>query len=168
MWALDKKTFSCRKCPLQFPSRSCFQKHLVETHYHHCSKCKKAFASRQQLAQHAAQHNLRFTCPVCGKVKDSLHKFRLHQQTHQPKVQCATCKRFFATKRVLETHQLVHSSSKPYGCRFCPKTFGDPATRRRHENIHKKKRFACTRVGCGRSFSRRATLEQHVRAHDEG
>lgn len=81
--------------------------------------------------------------------------------------QCPTCEKWYKTRFQVNSHIKWHlpKDERPAKCDQCPKTFVDVGALKRHvERIHDVvKRHVCE--VCGKAFSNRNTLWQHVDNH---
>ena len=113
------------------------------------------------------------TCPKCSTIfKHSTH-FHRHVKrcgTTEHNLQCPYCLQIFTRKDNLKTHmKKKHPQSAPlpiqgFTCDKCQKVF----VYEMPFNVHQKscgkdkpKPFQCTFSGCGKSFTRKSTLDDH-------
>ena len=56
------------------------------------------------------------------------------QNQNQP--QCDVCGKYFAHKRNIERHKLIHTGARPYQCKICLKAYNQKATLKAHMAVH--------------------------------
>ena len=106
-----------------------------------------------------------YRCNVCDKQffgKDTLIK---HLRVHTgQKFVCAVCEMNFTTNEELGEHNIRnHSRGKPYHCTVCDKHFSRKRILTTHQRIHtRQKLFECK---CGKAFAKRSHLTDHTRVH---
>ena len=79
----------------------------------------------------------------------------------------AGCQAKFGRKRHLDRHvNEVHLKKKPFKCSHCSKDFGCKQNLSRHiKLVHQKERaFLCQEIDCGRKFSQKDVLRDHMRS----
>ena len=103
-----------------------------------CPVCGKSFQSWAEMSHHFVQHNREpekfpfYFCDVCrqwatNKIEIETHKHlalaHSEGQKQKPSFKCGECHKEFRLKHQLETHSLVHSGLKQFGCEKCGKLF---------------------------------------------
>lgn len=78
--------------------------------------------------------------------------------------QCDVCKKTFAVPARLVRHYRTHTGERPFECEFCHKMFSVKENLQVHRRIHTKERpYKCDR--CGRAFEHSGKLHRHMRIH---
>ena len=96
-----------------------------------CQICSRSFALKHELKDHEEIHSgLKFDCKKCDKKFVSKRRLNLHfRSIHLPKVQLApatgeVCKKTLSDRGELQRHKrLVHSTIRPFTCKYCPRTY---------------------------------------------
>jgi len=85
-------------------------------------------------------------------ILSSLNFKRIHYRDQNAAFQCTECDKSFLTKIKLGYHMKnVHSTERPYKCRFCPKDFKVKKLLCEHERLHTGERpFQCPH--CPKTF----------------
>ncbi|NXM51581.1 ZN736 protein, partial [Gymnorhina tibicen] len=131
-----------------------------------CPECGKSFGCGSRFAKHRRGHagERPFLCRHCGKsfgVSSNLYR---HQRAHAGAAGIPTdAERREGSERGEEPaspRRLLHSSSPPFQCRDCGKSFSWSSHWQRHRRIHTgEKPYECAE--CGKSFSRSSHLYRH-------
>ncbi|XP_043474659.1 zinc finger protein 181-like isoform X2 [Leptopilina heterotoma] len=75
---------------------------------------------------------------------------------------CEFCKKEFTHTGDLNKHRRKHTGEKPYDCSICKRKFSHASNLVRHQRIHSgEKPFSCP-LKCGRNFTRKDKLSEHV------
>ena len=78
--------------------------------------------------------------------------------------QCDVCKKTFAVPARLVRHYRTHTGERPFECEFCHKMFSVKENLQVHRRIHTKERpYKCD--VCGRAFEHSGKLHRHMRIH---
>ncbi|CAK7217786.1 hypothetical protein SCUCBS95973_003262 [Sporothrix curviconia] len=165
--------FRCRgydeNCTRSFRKHQTLQRHIRVDHLN-----QPAFACTHKISASGAASRT-----MCEAVFDSQGALRRHvERDHTaPKFWCEECCKAgghaagFATRALLETHM----RHEHVDCPFCEARCAGPAELHRHIDMHHsgksvadRKNIVCPHDGCGKSFTRRANLNVHIRAAHEG
>lgn len=154
-----------------------------------CPICQRIFASVHDRDAHqrtshsqrqtAAQSSMQVDKDICdtylpGNVASSSTTAAKSKRGHQNKHNNSTVSSDNVSKKSSTTKTLrpatplssASSSSKPFQCEVCTRTFSRLSHLTAHEQIHLEvKKFKCSE--CGKDFLRAASLSEHQRAHAE-
>ena len=144
-----------------------------------CSVCQTTFKSSNLLIKHFVRHNSSsekqfYFCKVCNQWATNNIEIQTHKHLAQRKdswqspppprarFKCGQCNKEFRLKHQLETHLLVHSGVKQFGCERCGKLFKQIGHLQAHvEEIHEtnldRRDFICNLCGKGFPSSRKLT-----------
>lgn len=79
---------------------------------------------------------------------------------------CAECGKSFKTIHLLASHQMLHTSEKPFACDLCPSRFKWKAALKTHMLVHTgQKQHVCDI--CGSSFTTKGSMKKHKREFAE-
>ena len=151
---LKKRPFSCQEdgCQNKFKRKTHLDEHFAVIHHKKkpfsCKEegCHMKFAAKGKLVRHVNEVHLKmrpFSCKEDG------------------------CQMKFGRKRHLDRHvNEVHLKKKPFKCSHCSKDFGCKQNLSRHiKLVHQKERaFLCQEIDCGRKFSQKDVLRDHMRS----
>lgn len=111
------------------------------------------FQTLRELQDHHANYHLqssRYMCPYCYKIYMQYTGFVYHMKKHdecEPEATCSQCGKVFSSKRMLESHVLLHTDKKPYQCSHCGKSFRQQSALYVHSKCHLpehlKTEYAC-------------------------
>ena len=149
---------------------------------HQCHICDKRFRTLDSFRLHKRTHTRRpYSCEFTNclksfyKSKDLQNHLLLHYGGRH--FQCEVCKNRFLSKYTLSRHKKSHMRSalsesatyiteRPYQCQVCNKRFKMNHHLIRHLVSHTgARKFVCQWSDCQRSFTRRATLKNHIEMH---
>ena len=116
-------------------------------------------------------------CPKCHTLIKSSNNYHRHVKrcgTEQHRAQCPFCDRSYSRNDDLKKH-IKHQHPQPtsaippaFTCQKCQKTFCYETTFEVHQkNCGKPKPFQCSYPNCGKRFTRKSTLEQHLKEHTQ-
>lgn len=75
---------------------------------------------------------------------------------------CAECGKSFKTIHLLASHQMLHTTEKPFACELCPSRFKWKAALKTHMLVHTgQKHHVCDL--CGSSFTTKGSMKKHKR-----
>ncbi|XP_062547157.1 testis-specific zinc finger protein topi-like isoform X2 [Armigeres subalbatus] len=151
------KYFACNVCDEQFGSLGALYDHRYEN-YH-------LFPRLSRLEEDEASEQIKVGCESCGANFDSADSIFVHRnEVHAPKKHSTLgFRRQPAEKSVQESNQPC-SSTRPYLCELCGKTYTQSSHLWQHLRFHNGiKPFTCPEAGCNRSFTIRPDLKDHIR-----
>ena len=183
--SLSGRSLSCQEggCQKKFSSVSRLNEHVTFVHLKKrpfpCQEdgCQKKFSKKTHLNEHitAVHHKKKpFSCKEEGcHMKFGAKRFLVrHVNEVHLKMRPFSCKEDgcqveFRRKRDLDGHvDEVHLKKKPFKCSHCSKDFGCKQNLSRHiKLVHQKERaFLCQEIDCGRKFSQKDVLRDHMRS----
>ncbi|XP_071444166.1 uncharacterized protein [Hetaerina americana] len=171
-----KKEHKCNVCGKIFSKSSRLNQHM---NYHllasdpiTCPMCGKYFSNIEQLNIHKKTHesvSLRGTgmnvsndlcCSVCHRVFSKRSRLKRHMMLHESQsFPCSKCLKTFISEELLSEHQLHHNQSATQSPGNQPLVI----TQSPAESEESSAGITCT--ACGRTFTNRARLKQHVVVH---
>ncbi|CAK7223680.1 hypothetical protein SEUCBS140593_005317 [Sporothrix eucalyptigena] len=188
----QERQYVCQECSKAFLTATRLRRHAAVHEGRDRFRCRgyddnctRTFRKHQTLQRHIRVDHLgqpAFACTheTCEAVFDSPGALRRHiERDHTaPKFWCEECGAAgkdksvgFATRALLEAH-MRHAH---VDCAFCEMRFAAPAELHRHIDMHHsgksvadRKTIVCPHEGCGKTFTRRANLNVHIRASHEG
>ena len=165
------KTAKCKTGEKIARGDQVMKKHM-ETHreMHTCGKCQKAYNSQHRLKEHMSYCLKIFQCDQCSaefKTKTFLenHILGIHEQSFKSK--CKKCDKKFTNDKSLNSHNTnVHTNMERVVCIECGKSFRNGRSLGKHMKSHSHpKAFVCDWDGCGKGFSLKDYLVNHIRIH---
>lgn len=98
------------------------------------------------------------TCDLCGHKTSTINLMSRHIELHidnKKLFECSECHKRFTTKRLLEDHKAIHTSSlerKKYECRDCGKFLSSQTAVNNHMKwFHMNRQFSC--ATCQKKFA---------------
>lgn len=140
---------------------------------HTCTKCGKIYNSRATLNDHQQSNcgqSPMYRCSYtdCGKSLHSLGSLKTHELIHTGTLAftCRFCEKRFRTQGQVKVHERSHNGDKPFKCAQCLKSFAYRESLITHMSLHTGlKRFVCQ--GCDKRFSCISNLQAHRRTHQD-
>ena len=136
--SITQKSYQCQKCGLCHFNLASFEEHLQQ------------HKSDLEMKTHAVSYA---TSPLDGEVTDT--ESSITEKPYQCQ-ECGKCYIYFAS---LEKHLMQHKLK----CNICDKTFSGQLLLDEHMVGHSEKAMSCR--WCGRTFSRRVSLQTHENHH---
>ena len=135
-----------------------------------CEVCGKRCGDRNQLEKHKIKHSKEknFICSVCGKRLKRQNSLDLHMRHHTGTraYQCDQCDQAYFTASALRNHKVCKHTvlSESWLCTFCGKAFTKKANLEQHVTLHTgEKKYQCSH--CEKRFRSHSVYQNHLRAH---
>lgn len=150
----ESPKYRCDECQKEF-----FQKvnlinhaktHNIQNRSYSCNKCEKKFFEKSHLQRHQNFHNVsrEFECSTCHKFYKTERCLKVHKQVHNPMhmrpFRCSVdgCNKSFLSSSKLKQHGNIHTNTRPFQCKHCPRDFTNypnllKHTIRRHKVDHR-------------------------------
>lgn len=163
---------------ITFAGKACATKESLKFHSaihleiksYTCKPCNRGFRCKNLLRRHERMHHegVRFYCSQCAKAYKSMELLKRHESIHKGAKEhhCEECPKAFYTAAELRNHQRrQHQGVRPHKCEQCFKTFFAKACLRIHMRSHTgEKPYVCQVEGCGKCYTSKGKLGQHVKA----
>jgi hypothetical protein len=131
----ESPKYRCEECQKEF-----FQKvnlinhaktHNIQNRSYSCNKCDKKFFEKSHLQRHQNFHNVsrEFECSTCHKFYKTERCLKVHKQVHNPMhmrpFRCSVdgCNKSFLSSSKLKQHGNIHTNTRPFQCKHCPRDF---------------------------------------------
>ncbi|GLH07118.1 Protein suppressor of hairy wing [Gryllus bimaculatus] len=156
-------------------------KHTGEKH-HSCTEngCSKVYTSVGRLRRHIAiSHKpssgtvMYLECEECNSKFISVIALKNHMKKTHSFQMCSEpdCRKVFSNFSLLKEHKKA-DHSKVFACPTCNKKLRSETLLKKHQQTHvlpeERKLFTCPYKECGRFYTRRFNLDQHIRSSHEG
>ena len=165
----------CDDCGEEFTQMKDYRKHRSENHpSYRCSICGEAKFSKYLLDNHIeSQHQDDVPCPHCGMTfvtKASLNLHISRTQNDNELIKCTMCDFKANHPRKMKLHfKNRHTTETVQTCEFCGEIFKDLKRHLSTTNCGgpvERKKVPC--VHCGKEFTRRNKMKEHVKFIHEG
>lgn len=132
-----------------------------------CDQCNMFFGSKSahtsHMKSHAKTNGTRANANTNAATANGNGVAPAAATSSDP-YQCDVCKKTFAVPARLVRHYRTHTGERPFECEFCHKMFSVKENLQVHRRIHTKERpYKCDR--CGRAFEHSGKLHRHMRIH---
>ncbi len=159
---------TCRVCGLKLNSsnHSSHTEHLLQVHKtilsYRCKFCELNFVSQPQMVTHQASHpSLR--CRFCKRIMSSKTAHYKHINMHHRKQVPVYVDYNRETEEKMSKKIYKHSTSKPFKCSLCPRSFLKPFHLRLHCIANHRRKYTC--VTCRVTFYKKSSLLLHRMAN---
>jgi len=143
---------------------------------HTCAICSKILFGRGEFKLHLSEHASPqlLICPECGKKMNSYSLFSVHIKRHMKDFHCKHCNSRFTNKYLLTRHVAKEhvkislgeiENLKPYLCSDCGRGFSSKGRLQNHLRIHNNLLKSYMCSVCGTFFATKFTLDGHLRVH---
>ncbi|XP_064292981.1 zinc finger protein 808-like [Plodia interpunctella] len=176
------REFICDHCGKKTSNKHLIEKHIIMRHLpHKCETCNVTFKSNHTKQNHIREQHVKTRteeafCVECNMQFDNVLIYKRHLKSsvkHNPKSNvkypCPECNKLFNKKMNMKYHySYFHTDRTNFYCEMCAKYFLNNYQLRRHKSVfHDKikpvKNKFCPH--CGRGFSERRVLNNHIRTH---
>ncbi|XP_026461201.1 zinc finger protein 724-like [Ctenocephalides felis] len=142
----------------------------LDTKYHSCKICFKAFKLRSNLDKHMFDDigNESFKCNYCDMLFMSAIDLMTHLKDHpdDSPLKCEVCSVGFSDIDMLTQHMQSHTKEPPYKCEFCDKGFTNLTKFEDHLIMHSgERRYKCDL--CNKLFKHAGSFRRHCLAHTD-
>nr|XP_013189846.1 unnamed protein product [Amyelois transitella] len=174
--------FVCDICGKVALKKSVLERHMRVRHLPHiCKICNITFKTKRSHRSHIQKKHIKSRtedafCVECNVQFDNVPTYKMHLNTsvkHKPKSNvkypCPECHKLFNKKMNMKYHyNYAHTGRTKFYCEACAKYFLNNYQLRRHkaafhDKIKPLKNKFCPH--CGRGFSERRILNNHIRTH---
>lgn len=142
-----------------------------------CEICKEEFVKPFDYSCHVNDHDQSkgYQCPFCKYVASIRRVIKVHINTYHLRkfiYTCKLCGKGFNARVLYEEHSNVHEGIKPFQCVVCQKDFQFSSYLTSHQ-IRTHRVTIDGIIGanqcyiCLQSFSRKNTLETHMKRHEK-
>ncbi|XP_055314291.1 zinc finger protein 665-like [Sitodiplosis mosellana] len=179
---LHTKKFFCEECQRSFRDANNLRKHMRSHKGMRprfiCNICNKAYFTKRCFQIHYDTHNPNKNksseslsiCEFCAKAFPTKQQLEKHLRKHsteppepRPKFQCNICQAWYATKGILKTHQLMHTTG-PQKCNQCGRMSANLNALKSHiRQVHCAPDFKCHL--CDKICKSKDSLKSHIGTH---
>ncbi|OAD54534.1 hypothetical protein WN48_06643 [Eufriesea mexicana] len=132
----------------------------------------KAVGDAKSIIAHVRSvHETRlYICDICGDDFKKRNELSVHLDDHVAKeegdFQCEICNRIFSNLRLFRIHKRIHYPQvKSWPCETCGKRYSSRNLLEEHINTHTGVRpYVCE--NCGKDFASKYTYKAHVKTHE--
>ncbi|PBC32972.1 Zinc finger protein [Apis cerana cerana] len=132
----------------------------------------KAVGDAKSIIAHVrSMHETRlYICDICGDDFKKRNELSVHLDDHVAKeegdFQCEICNRIFSNLRLFRIHKRIHYPQvKSWPCETCGKRYSSRNLLEEHINTHTGVRpYVCE--NCGKDFASKYTYKAHVKTHE--
>ncbi|XP_055701754.1 zinc finger protein 675 [Phlebotomus papatasi] len=171
-------SFSCSKCPLEFPKLLELRKHILESH----PRAPGRYSQESNPKRiHRIREDGRYSCEICGRTFGRTSNLLRHERLHRPQKEwdqrCRNCGDIFDKSHDLRRHVKMSKNcikSSPlknllqFMCSVCGRQFSSQNGLKLHESSHQVRSVKpCICETCGKSFPRANLLWQHKVSHTD-
>lgn len=143
-----------------------------------CSSCGKIFTRKWDCNRHKNIHSGKrpYQCQYCPKTFTQQSNLNTHVKLiHTKNLQhkCTLCNKEFVYKSLLkihtrEKHLAATDPQKYFPCQLCDKKFKTKSVLKYHKSrLHRQNSATFTCEHCGKTFSRRQYIVEHMKIHKE-
>nr|XP_050856936.1 zinc finger protein 724-like [Vespula vulgaris]XP_050856943.1 zinc finger protein 724-like [Vespula vulgaris]XP_050856953.1 zinc finger protein 724-like [Vespula vulgaris] len=132
---------------------------------------KEAVDAKTIITHMKNVHDTRlYICDICGDDFKKRNELSLHLDEHVAKeegdFQCEICNRIFSNLRLFRIHKRIHYPQvKSWPCETCGKRYSSRNLLEEHINTHTGTRpYVCET--CGKNFASKYTYKAHVKTHE--
>lgn len=164
--------FSCKLCNASYSRKAKLGRHMLshsqehQVKKHKCSKCPKAFSTKEYLQAHLKVHGgKKYECDTCGFLCSSPFNLDTHKKKHlgDKPFKCELCEKTFVRRDFLDNHMEQVHKNKKSKCEKCGKLFSRKDVLKRHLAVHNNETYDCDI--CQKKFSRKDRLASHKKLH---
>ncbi|KAL1457945.1 hypothetical protein WDU94_008125 [Cyamophila willieti] len=166
---------ACPICREEFTSLEDINNHISHDYAqsaHVCPTCMKVYTSDLYLKSHLnvckyKKGTTTFKCEACLKFYSSKRTLEMHLQGHMGVIyKCEQCGKSFSHQRDVYRHRNIEHLGIVFRCEPCDKNFTDDRGLLRHKNlVHgSKKRVQYSCDTCGKTYSRKTDLHDHIQS----
>lgn len=137
-----------------------------------CDSDEKIVGDMKGIAGHLKNvHNIRiYICDICGQDFRKRNELSVHLDEHAAAedgdFQCEVCNRIFSNLRLFRVHKRMHyPQSKLWTCETCGKRYSSRNLLEEHINTHTGVRPYVCEI-CGKDFASKYTYKAHSKTHE--
>uniref|UniRef100_A0A336M1L2 CSON007779 protein n=1 Tax=Culicoides sonorensis TaxID=179676 RepID=A0A336M1L2_CULSO len=170
------KPFKCSKCNQRFSELASLNRHTKKVHLGigkekkiNCELCQQQFFDKYSLEVHIrSKHTLLkpFTCTHCNKSFCDRRLLKSHEKIHSNVKDyiCSMCNQGFKHRGTLVAHLRNHTLERPFTCHICNSGFKQKSHLNKHLLIHiGEKPYVCNI--CQKRFTASSSLKSHEKIH---